>query len=345
MTELYSQTAYTAEVIIEGTTFNLLVDTGSSHTWITPPNNTCFNSLAGTSCQFPTHLSVPKSEKWLAPFFSGYMDGSNVTGGLIQRPLSIAGITIPDQIIGLASKAFIGRTDGSMDGLLGLGGVGGTGTPSYLPVFSSMESEGLIPENTFSIALLGTADLDDKRDAGLLAFGGIPKVVVPTSAWGRARILTDSFYAIQVHGFKFQGAEKITLSEDERVVLMDSGTFLTRLPGPVAQEVWNLLPGTPKDKCTGDVNEKCKDKSGYWKVPCAGNAPSFSVVIGDVALPISEENLIVSLKEHYCISGIVPQADDLPGILGETFMKNVVVVHDFTDLLEPMMEVATYKLS
>jgi hypothetical protein len=68
-------------------------------------------------------------------------------------------------------------------------------------------------------------------------------------------------------------------------------------------------------------------------------------VIGGVAFPISAENLIVTTGEDYCMSGIVPQADGLPGILGVTFMKNVVVVHDFTDWLEPSMEIASYELS
>lgn len=343
--ETYSQAAYFAEVIIDDVAFNLFVDTGSSHTWVTPPNNTCFDIFTSKSCEFPTHLSVPKSEKWLAPFYSGYMDKSNATGGLIQRPLSIAGITIPDQIIGLADKVFSGFAHGSVDGLLGLGGIGGTGTPSYSPIFSSMAAEGLIAENTFSITLLGTADMGENRDLGLLAFGGIPKAVVPTSEWGRTPILMDSPYSIQVDGFKFSGAKEISLSEDQRTVLMDSGTFLTRLPRPVAEAVWDLFPGTPKDECFGDTNEKCTDDLGFWKVPCKGNAPSFSVVIDGVAFPISGENLIVTAGEDYCISGVVPQVDDLPGILGVTFMKNVIVVYHFTDLMEPSLEVATYQLS
>jgi hypothetical protein len=343
--EISSQTAYFAEVTIDDIIFNLFIDTGSSHTWVTPPNNTCFDIFTGKSCDFPTHLSVRKIEKWLAPIASSYIDKSNATGGLTQRPFSIAGITIPHQMIGLADKTFSGIAHGSVDGLLGLGDIGGTGTPSYLPVFSSMVAGGLIAENTFSITLLGTADMDENRDLGLLAFGGIPKGVVPTSKWGRALILTDSSYAIQVDGFKFSGAEDITLSGLQRTVIMDSGTFLTRLPVPVAEAIWDLFPGTPRDKCSGDANEKCTDGLGFWKVPCKGKAPSFSVVIGGVAFPISGENLIVTAGEDYCISGIVKQADDLPGILGVTFMKNVVVVHDFTDLMEPSLEVVTYQFS
>lgn len=344
--EQNGQAAYTAEVEIADTTFSLLVDTGSSDTWMTAPNTTCFDPFAETACTFPTHLSVSKSEKWLAPFYASYLDGSNVTGGLIERPVSIAGITIPDQIVGLVDQAFIGRTDGSMDGLLGLGGIGGTGASSYLPVFDSIVAEGLLAENSFSITLFGTADFDQYRDSGILAFGGIPDTIMPTSDWGVTPILTDTGYAIEVDGFKFEGASKITLSENQRFVLVDTGTFLTRLARPVAEAVWNLLPGNPRDECSGDANEKCTDAYGFWKIPCNGEVPSFSVVIGGVAFAISDENLIVSttIADDYCISGVVPQADNVPGILGVTFLKNVVVVHDFTDLLEPKMEVATYEL-
>ncbi|EXJ67347.1 uncharacterized protein A1O5_09360 [Cladophialophora psammophila CBS 110553] len=201
-----TRAVYTAEVVIDDTTFNLLVDTGSSDTWVASLNTTCFDPFAEAACTFPTHLSVPEDEKSLEPFYTSYVDKSNVTGGLIQRPLSIAGIAIQDQVIGLVDEAFLGRTDGSLDGLLGLG-LGAVGTSSYLSIFGSMIADKLIERNSFSIALLGTADMDE-RDSGLLAFGGIPESIKLTSEWGIAPILTDAFYAIEVDGFMFPGSAR-----------------------------------------------------------------------------------------------------------------------------------------
>lgn len=197
----------------------------------------------------------------------------------------------------------------------------------------------------FSIALLGDAGME-VYDKGVLAFGGVPSVIATSSQWGVANLVAESPYQILVDDFRFVGAEavgkKLAGDDSWRRVLVDSGTYYTKLAGPIAQAIFEAMPGTgtPKAECTGKSGEKCKDKNGYWKVPCdVAKAPAVDVVVGGVVLPFRKENLVVRQGENYCVSGIVPLGDGVAGVLGVTFMKGVVVAHDYSGEF-PVMAIA-----
>jgi hypothetical protein len=343
--QIPSGSSWLTDVDIGGQTFQLMVDTGSSETWVTAPNCTCSGP-----CGFNNQLDVPGDENWISPFSTQYgsASGPTVDGGLINRPLSVAGIFIPEQTVGLVTSVSGDSGDAVQtpeDGILGLGPIGGT-DPQTSPVFNSMWG-GLIQPNVFMLALTGTTD-NNAPESGLLAFGGTPASVQLTSDWASAPILAGHWYKFQVDTYQFDGSDSIILTPDENTVVIDSGTTFTYLPPVVADALLALYPGTPAQECTGDPNERCTDSNGEIKVPCDGVFPSFAVQIGGISFAVSPDDMIQNTGQ-YCRSAFKPQIGSNNGpplyILGENFMRNVIVAYDYIDQSAPLMHVATYTSS
>ncbi|KAJ7354266.1 family A1 protease [Mycena albidolilacea] len=144
------------------TSYDLLVDTGSSNTWIGAGKNYVVTS---TSTQTSSRVSVV--------YGSGSFSGTEYTDQVTLAP----GLVIPKQSIGVASRSsgFSG-----IDGILGLGPVGltaGTLSPdpaSLIPtVMDNLVSQGTITNNIFGISFQPTTTAKDAN--GSIAFGGIDR--------------------------------------------------------------------------------------------------------------------------------------------------------------------------
>ncbi|KAG1899649.1 aspartic peptidase domain-containing protein [Suillus fuscotomentosus] len=140
------------------TTYNLIIDTGSSNTWV-----------GATTGYVATTTSVNTGQSVLVSYGSGYFAGTEYTD-----TLTLGGITIPNQSIGVAadSSGFPG-----VDGILGIGPVDLTaGTlvdePSTtIPtVTDTLHSQGTIHHEFVSISFEPTTSMEVTN--GKLTFGG-----------------------------------------------------------------------------------------------------------------------------------------------------------------------------
>ncbi|KAG1814155.1 aspartic proteinase [Suillus variegatus] len=141
------------------TTYNLIVDTGSSNTWV------------GAATEYAvTKTSINTGQPVSVGYGSGYFDGTEYTDTLTLGE----GITIPHQSIGVAidSSGFSG-----VDGILGIGPVDLTaGTlvdePSTtIPtVTDNLHSQGTIHREFVSISFEPTTSMEVTN--GKLTFGG-----------------------------------------------------------------------------------------------------------------------------------------------------------------------------
>ncbi|KAK7063997.1 aspartic proteinase [Favolaschia claudopus] len=140
------------------TTYSLIVDTGSSNTWVGANKK-----YVATSTSTKTSSSVSVS------YGSGSFSGTEYTDTVTLA----AGLVIPKQSIGVASRSsgFSG-----VDGILGIGPVGLTqGTLSNsaatVPtVTDNLFSQGTITNNVIGISFEPTTSEDDNN--GSIAFGG-----------------------------------------------------------------------------------------------------------------------------------------------------------------------------
>ncbi|KAJ7040410.1 aspartic peptidase A1 [Mycena alexandri] len=141
------------------TTYDLLVDTGSSNTWV-----------GATQKYVVTSTSTKSTQSVSVTYGSGSFSGTEYTDQVTLAP----GLVIPQQSIGVASKSsgFTG-----VDGILGIGPVDLTqgtltkSTSTLIPtVTDNLFSQGTIDNNLIGISFEPTTSEDDNN--GSIAFGG-----------------------------------------------------------------------------------------------------------------------------------------------------------------------------
>lgn len=199
-------TQYGLAVTFGHQTLLLDLDTGSSDTW-------AFHS--GTNCTDPLGGAVPSRYCRFGPRYRGnftggavagehlyveYGDGETVEGPLGRMDVTVGGVRVRNQTVGLADETWWQGNNRS-SGVLGLaypgltnafyGVAGGREDPDfaieYSPVFSTMVDQGLV-DAFFSVAINRPGGSDV---AGVIGFGGVPEDVdgVDYDSAGQADII------------------------------------------------------------------------------------------------------------------------------------------------------------
>ncbi|TAQ87038.1 hypothetical protein B7494_g4629 [Chlorociboria aeruginascens] len=307
--------AYYASMQINGQTYQFILDTGSSDTWIVETGFKCINvntkaQVAPASCRFNTTFS-PESGFTPIPnvnFNALYADGETLTGTYGFAEVKLGGIT---------------------------------------PIFTCMYKSGVIPP-MFSIALNRPSTVSAALSMivepdGWIAFGGLPPVTT-YGAWaispiqyvaiGRGYIDGSlpypqyQFYTITPDAFIYEGSTEISHDPiqwsplpnppNSSNVQLDSGTTLIYLPTEISLAVANLfIPPAVYNSA-----------QGFYSVPCTARAPYFAVQIAGVPFVIDPRDMIMDFGDAGCASAISDGGSNPPYVLGDVFMKNVLVVFD-----------------
>ncbi|KAL8685592.1 MAG: hypothetical protein Q9218_007666 [Villophora microphyllina] len=324
-------------------TFQAVVDTGSSDTWVVRTGFQCVNvqthiPLAENLCRFgglyttsPTFKQIPGEN-----FNIGYADGESLTGIVGTEDVTLAGITVNNQEVALIDYA-AWNGDNSSSGVIGLAfpsitsSFNGTNplkdTPAdaleYSPLFTSMYNQGKVAP-VFSLAISR-----GEETGGLLALGGLPPVQhdqyfvstpilasLPRPGNTNAARPALQYYTITLQGINYETTfEKVNLRAD-----VDSGTTLIFLPARTASKINQLfVPPAQFNFNTGE-----------YSVDCNAKAPNFGVLIGGHTFPINPKDLIVKTQvAGNCITGITSSAGaSHPVVLGDVFLRNVLAVFD-----------------
>jgi hypothetical protein len=308
---------YLTDVAIGGQSFKLLVDTGSSDTWVVDSNFAC--AIGPGKCNYGAPYQLPGSFQKVEDVYFNihYADGSGAAGDAGSDTVTVAGLTVTNQIVGMANYVNGRNIDGISSGILGLGfpnltNVFNTSTDNhwaYSPIVTSMFDAGLTAAKDFSIAL--------SKNGGIMAFGGYPEGVPFQLPWAYAAIIPSgdvySRYTIPVN-WDFTGSGQFGTSN----VIIDSGSTVSELPLDIAAAVNALFqpPGT-------------LGSFGEYIVDCDARPPAFSAVIGGISFAVSAEDMIFrDSLSNTCISSIIGLDGDIFA-LGESFLRNVVVVFDY----------------
>ncbi|ERS95539.1 hypothetical protein HMPREF1624_08055 [Sporothrix schenckii ATCC 58251] len=293
----------------------------------------------------------------------GSANGPFMQGVLGYADLTVAGLTTRNQTIGLGTRGFWDG-DGISSGLLGLGLPGLTNalpgavstsragdladqlrTPvEYSPLVATMASSSSGNNVTqFSLAL--------SRDPqqSFLAFGGAPAhiAVDPALGWVTTPIVKTvmrsvsasgsasrqaryMYYTISIESLQYNSSllRRSTLTMDQQPlrdvpIIVDSGTTLNLFSYDVALAINQLY--TPRAQFDPD--------QGAWIVRCDATPPSLGVQIGDKTIWTDPKSMILppppgaGVGENLCLSGVGARSE-LPYILGDTFMQQLVTVFD-----------------
>lgn len=177
---------YAVNVDYAGTNLQLILDTGSSDTWVASSGLTCLDQFGEqvpiAQCNFGELYggSFPEGNITDENFSISYGDGEAVLGMLGYADVSLAGIEVRHQEVAIADYAFW-QGDGQTSGLLGFAypaianaftgngpddDTAATHVP-YDPIVTTAGKEGLF--TSFSLAI-------ERGNGGYLALGGLPPV-------------------------------------------------------------------------------------------------------------------------------------------------------------------------
>ncbi|KAJ7153281.1 acid protease [Mycena filopes] len=356
---------YLTNVTIGGQHFSLIIDTGSSDTWVAQKGFNCFdldeNPVPQDTCAFGTAGFDTHASKTFTPFPNvsfniTYGDGEFLSGPVGFDTVQIGGFSVARQEIGVPTlTAWEG--DGINTGLIGLAFPGltsvyNTTDPTkasnanqlpYSPLFLSGVQQKKVAKPFFSIALnRGTFDQQENDpfdpNLGFLAFGGIAPVPVTNTA---VTVPVEGYSTTTGIPSKGPGAEfffytvnveAYTFPGSTHVVtannntILDTGTTLNFVPTPVAA----AYNGQFHPKAVLD------EDFGLYLVACNATVPPLGVTIGGKTFTVDARDQIIPAGTDddgniICITGTQDGGPDLAEdifILGDVFLHNVVSTYN-----------------
>ncbi|KKY24102.1 putative aspartic-type [Phaeomoniella chlamydospora] len=332
--------------------FDAIVDTGSSDTWLVEAGFTCVDpetnaTITEAECYFGAYYYPDSTVQFITDenFNITYADGEYLNGYMAYETVTLANITVTNQEVGIVNLAGW-NGDGISSGLIGLAypdltsAYAGTNATAdsydealtYDPIFTTMYKRNLTAPY-FSLAL--SRDESQSGNGGLMAIGGIPcnipgGIQSPFTSTPIETLRTDFrkgsnyyYYTINPYGFSFTTNKTLDPTSLNQTFIVDSGTTLNYIPTTSAA-TFNSLFSPP-----AFLDE------GYYYVSCNATAPSFNVYITSntsAYYPTNPYDLILDIDEgDICLSGVQDGGEPGDGnvfILGDVFLKNVLAVFD-----------------
>ncbi|KAF1920573.1 aspartic peptidase domain-containing protein [Ampelomyces quisqualis] len=337
-----------ANVIVGDQVIPLVVDTGTERTWVATSSFRCVDTSGepSSTCNFG-HRFVPSKSKTLRQpikeeFIMSYESGEFMKGEAFIEEISLGrqrvghemrpAFTIR-QTIGIPEHGYW-EGDSISAGALGLA------FPRIPDRWSIVQTLFEHPDMdpVFSIALDRPSTTAGPSAAGVLAFGGIPNVNLRTDSWVRTPIIAPlphapEILAIGIDGFDItppvgsshtpKSEEAIQFISRRLIMAVDSGTSLIQAPPDIVEHIASLFD--PPAWLDTDQN--------LWFMKCNAIAPTVSIKIRGKLFNISPEDLVTprpALEENLCSLAIEPSISMYDWVLGEAWLRNVVVVFDYT---------------
>ncbi|CAO3566993.1 unnamed protein product [Mortierella alpina] len=303
--------------------FSVVFDTGSSEVWV-----------SSTSCQAcKTRRFNPLRSSTFhqsgQPWSLNYADDSRASGVLGADDITVAGITVKDQIFGMASINTGSTAATGVDGIMGLGlesnsNMGNARTPVVNMLLQSQIDQAIV-----SVWLNKASNQDASlSDGGVFIFGGVdPSLYTGTITF--VPVTSSKDWQVTVDRI-FIGRKELSVSSSASSAIIDTGSSYILFPDYLAVAFHRAIPNAQYDNKLG------------WLIPCAlANSRS----VGDLAfmiggqkfsVPLSDIVILRSEYNGYCLSA-VDSWQELPGhggqsgiLLGDLFIKNQYVVFDYT---------------
>jgi len=343
-------------------TFEAIVDTGSSDTWLVESGFTCVNitnnsTIPEADCYFGSSGYTPDSSFVSIPdenFNITYGDGEYLNGILGYDTVTFAGIVVTNQEVALANLA-AWEGDGVTTGLVGLAfpaitsAFAGTnasvdnftadGTaPGDHEIYSPLINTIFFVENLttpeFSLAL--SRDESNTSYGGVIAIGGYPDPSIPTiNATGDFASTPIQFLAIEdipgeapAYTFYTITVGGLTWASDNGTTGYNNTAYQTIVDSGTTL---NYIPTQAAAEFNSffDPPAYLDEDYGLYFVDCNATAPSFGVMISEEIFLTNPYDLILPNGDGTCISG-VQDGGEGPFILGDVFLKNVLAVFDLT---------------
>ncbi|KAF4968662.1 hypothetical protein FSARC_3948 [Fusarium sarcochroum] len=360
---------FDVEVQFGNQSFMLLVDTGSSDTWVVETGFKCIDSSDNSiqpqsNCNYASTYDITSTFRPQHNQTFGVKYGTGIATGMVGfEDLTMGGITVTNQTVGIANSTDdIG--DGVRSGLLGLAypqltsahpGVNYpndslsliTNRAVYDTFLVSMYKSGLI-EPWFSLALERPAGNTSSGHGGYLGLGELPPVdhsdewtTVPVEI---SKSIPKAFYenskpvltwwTLTIDAVTWgpaSGSSNFSSTLSTANTTTNSTAFQAVVDSGNPR---NMFPDVVARKINAAFEPPAvyDKKRDVFVVDCDARAPALGVVIGGDTFWHDQRDLIMQAKDGVCTSGVgaTQEALDITvHFLGDTFLKNVVSVFDF----------------
>ncbi|KAG0642068.1 aspartic peptidase domain-containing protein [Tuber brumale] len=287
--------------------FILVIDTGSSDTWI--PSDTC----RSRACQVHTKYGAKDSKTLLTSTrtFSIRYGSGQVEGTLVSDDVSFAGFNM-NISFGVATRVSDDFIYFPIDGIMGLG-FRDASIQNVPTIMDELVNNGLIDQKLFGIAL---ARSTDAVNDGVVNFGAIDASLFEGELNFMPSVSQQGLWEIKLDDASVDGRGA---GFSGRTAIIDSGTSLILLPPADALKLHSIIPGA---ETNGDV----------FAVPC-NTTSNIEFTFGGVKYKVPPKDYVsgrISTEQDICQSLITGR--QILGknmwLLGDVFLKNVYSVFD-----------------
>ncbi|KAF7770563.1 hypothetical protein Agabi119p4_6537 [Agaricus bisporus var. burnettii] len=302
-----------------GTSFNVILDTGSSDLWVADSNCqagcTSISTFQSSSSSTFQNLSTP----FQITYGSGQAQGT-----LARDVVQMAGFAVPNQVFATCDLVSSGLLQNPVSGLMGLA-FSTIASSGAVPFWQTLASGGAwdSPVMGFYLTRFNNVTNAQKLEPGgsfdmgftntSLYQGDIDYVALPTKA---------TYWILPLNSLSVNDSSISIPSGSSSYAAIDTGTTLVGGPKSVIAHLFGQIPGSQPG--TGNFE-------GYYTYPC--NTPVI-VRLGfgnsSQTWPISSDDFKLSeLDQGQCLGAFFELSGGgsaPPWIIGDTFLKNVYSV-------------------
>jgi cathepsin D len=304
------------------TTFEVILDTGSSDLWVADASCTL-------GCE-KTKTFDPSSSSSFQNFSSNFaiQYGSGQAAGVLgQDVIQMAGFTVPNQVFAVCDEVSDGLLQSPVSGLMGLG-FANLAQSGATPFWQTLASSGVWDSPVMAFHLTRFVDdptarsvepggsftmgfIDQTLYDGDIEFINIPK--------GHA-----SYWLLPLNTINIQGTAIPLQNDSSSFAAIDTGTTLVGGPENVISTLFSQIPGSAP--ATGNYK-------GYWSYPCETSI-DISLNFGGSNWQISNADFqLKQMGDGQCLGAFfaLSTGNGAPNwIIGDTFLKNVYSVFRFS---------------
>ncbi|XP_069059183.1 pepsin A-like [Pleurodeles waltl] len=281
--------------------FNVIFDSGSSNLWV--PSVYCSSSACSNHNKFnPSSSSTFQSTS--TSLSIGYGTGS-MTGVLGYDTVQVGGLTVTDQVFGLAYTEADFFSQMQFDGILGLA-FPSLSEDGATPVFDNMWSQGLLSADLFSVYLSPNG-----ASGSVVIFGGYESSYY-TGTLNWVPLSSETYWQITLESISMNG--NVIACNGGCQAIVDTGTSL----------IAGLSPGISNIQSAIGASQ---NSYGEYVVNCnsISSLPDIIFTINGVQYPVPA-TAYINQSQNSCSSNF----QDTTGvwILGDVFIREYYVVFD-----------------
>ncbi|WFD25090.1 hypothetical protein MNAN1_000053 [Malassezia nana] len=290
------------------TKYKMLVDSGSSDTWVTGTNCKCGGSNRNKFGKSTSDSLKTSNDNYKISYGTG-----DVQVQMGTDSFEVAGLKLNKFTFGMASSESndFGASKIPFDGLLGLGGSGLSVTNEDTIV------EALMKANQVQAPIvgyrLGRAADGAGKNKGQITFGGIDESQISGSLTQMDNQSKKGYWEVKLDSVSV-GGKQVSGSS---TAILDTGTSLIIAPQDAADAIHDAIDGAKPDG------------NGGYTLPCTTKA-HLSFTFGGTSFKMDSRDLLFAPKDSNNLQGTCVSAvstgstmDGAGWLLGASFLKNV----------------------